>query len=89
GHYEHPGYGTVKVQVVENELQAVFHVGCFRMSQAGEHVFTIHSEMLGVTANIKFVADEEGNVIQLSAPLNTEPGAKDITFRRTKNSSIT
>ncbi|SYX85846.1 serine hydrolase [Paenibacillus alvei] len=44
GHYEHPGYGTVKVQVVENELQAVFHVGCFRMSQAGEHVFTIHSD---------------------------------------------
>lgn len=85
GHYEHPGYGTVKVQVVENELQAVFHAGCFRLSQTGEHVFTIHSEMLGETANIKFAADEEGNIIQLSAPLNTEPGAKDITFRRTKN----
>ncbi|MEQ7051190.1 serine hydrolase [Paenibacillaceae sp. P-4] len=89
GHYDHPGYGIVKVQVVENGLQADFHLGCFRMSQTGEHVFTIHSEMLGVTANIKFVADEEGNVIQLSAPLNIEPGAKDITFRRTKNSSIT
>ncbi|TQR42878.1 serine hydrolase [Paenibacillus popilliae] len=89
GSYEHPGYGTVKVQVVENELQAVFHVGCFRMSQTGEHVFTIHSEILGVTANIKFAADEEGNIILLSAPLNTEPGAKDITFRRTKNSAVT
>jgi hypothetical protein len=83
GHYAHPAYGVISVREQDGALHWSWRgMGAplahrhFETFVTPEIIGKLHPDNLSIT----FHTDREGNIVQLSAPL--EPMVKDIVFER-------
>ena len=80
GEYKHPGYGTMSVDLENEELQATFHAMVFPLKHYHYDVFECNAERFDVVLKLSFATGVKGDIESLSIPL--EPEVKDIVFKR-------
>ena len=80
GEYMHPGYGTMAVDLANDELQATFHAMVFPLKHYHYDVFECNAERFDVVLKLSFATGVKGDIESLSVPL--EPEVKDIVFKR-------
>ncbi len=89
GEYEHPGYGTVFVDLINGDLSLTFHgISCllkhwhydvFEMKEESEHTFFSREG-----TKLSFRNNMKGDVEELLIPF--EPNVGDIVFKKKKES---
>ena len=83
GEYEHPGYGRIVIEAVDDALHWRFRGISGALVHRHYDVFEVAERPDTLSPNllaISFGYDREGNIDRLSAPF--EPLANDIVFRR-------
>lgn len=80
GEYEHPGYGTMTVDLEHEELQVTFHSMVFSLKHYHYDIFECNAERFDVVMKLSFATNVKGDIESLSAPLESE--VKDIVFKR-------
>ncbi len=80
GSYEHPGYGTLEVGLVDDKLQLVYNELTMQMSHYHYDVFEAKHEEFDMTMLAAFTGDLKGNIHTIAVPL--EPTLEPIVFER-------
>lgn len=91
GEYQHPAYGTIQVDCVDNALQATYHDLTFQLEHWHYDVFNICGESddtLISLKNVKFTFQNNlnGDICEISAPF--EQKASDIIFKRKPSNAL-
>lgn len=79
GDYEHPGYGTMSIDMPHDELQVTFHEMVFPLKHYHYDVFECIAERFDTVLKLSFATNVKGDIESLSTPL--EPEVKDIVFK--------
>lgn len=82
GNYEHPGYGTMVIELVETGLQAIFNSMTFPITHVDGNLFELNVVAFELKTNLTFHTDLNGRVNRLSAVLLFETGANEIEFSK-------
>ncbi len=85
GVYEHPGYGTVTVELVDGKLEATYNDLTFILDHWHYDVFSVSQEKQDMIisferAKFTFSNNSNGDIGELNVPF--EPTADDIVFKK-------
>lgn len=80
GEFEHPGYGTLEIKLVDDRLQIVYNELVMPLDHYHYDVFEAKYEEFNLTMLTTFGSDLKGNIQTLAIPL--EPTLKPIVFER-------
>ncbi|HLI07367.1 MAG TPA: serine hydrolase [Ktedonobacteraceae bacterium] len=80
GDFEHPGYGTMSIELDGEQLKAIYNSMEFALKHYHYDVFEAHIERFDIMLKVSFSTNPRGDIETLSAPL--EPMVSDIVFRR-------
>lgn len=89
GTYEHPGYGTLRVEVADTVLRASFHDESVDLHHYHYDVFEGADDPINPVLDetrITFLYDAEGRIDRLAVPF--EPRVDDIVFTRVPDESL-
>ena len=87
GTYAHPGYGRLRVDLVNGKLVAAYNGMDLPMKHYHYDTFELTYERFDFTARVTFGANQRGEIAQISAPL--EPTVRDIIFERVPDETMT
>jgi CubicO group peptidase (beta-lactamase class C family) len=87
GSYAHPGYGPLRVDLVDGRLLATYNGMELPMKHYHYDTFELTYERFDFTARVTFGANHRGEIVSLSAPL--EPTVRDIVFERVPDETMT
>jgi CubicO group peptidase (beta-lactamase class C family) len=80
GDFEHPGYGTMSIELDGEQLKAVFNSMEFPLKHYHYDIFEAHIERFDISLKVSFSTNNKGDIEAVSAPM--EPMVSDIIFRR-------
>ena len=91
GAFEHPGYGTVTVELIDGKLRANFNGIISELEHWHYDVFTIakenqHTFFSRIGSKITFRGDLKGDIDELRIPF--EPTVDDIVFKRKREEAL-
>ncbi|MCK4823678.1 serine hydrolase, partial [bacterium] len=88
GNYEHPGYGKVTIEQVDDQLQMIIND---KLTLPLEHyhygIFEAYFEKIDFLVKLSFSSDLKGNISQVA--IQMEPMVKDIIFNRLPDPRLT
>jgi CubicO group peptidase (beta-lactamase class C family) len=87
GSYEHPGYGTVRIDMDGKDLKATYNNIEFVMRHYHYDTFEMRFERFDITMLGSFSTDKRGSVGGLAVPF--EPSVEDIVFTRAAEKTMT
>ncbi|MBK8023317.1 MAG: serine hydrolase [Chloroflexi bacterium] len=80
GEYEHPGYGTARIECSEGGLTAIYNERRFPLEHHHYDMFLSKSDEMPTYVPITFAVGADGSVSAVAIPL--EPSVKAIEFTR-------
>ncbi len=80
GDFEHPGYGTMTIELDGEQLKAVYNSMEFALKHYHYDIFEAHIERFDISLKLSFSMNTRGDIEAVSAPM--EPMVSDIVFRR-------
>lgn len=88
GTYEHPGYGTVKVELSGSELKLNYNGLTSRLQHVHYNVFEVPEDPMNPLqqSQLMFLYNKKGEVDRLTVPL--EPNVSDIVFSRVADEAM-
>lgn len=87
GEFEHPGYGTIRVQNEGNDLVVSYHtLSIPLLHKCYDHFTGIWEEAFDMNFNCSFVRDHFGEVAELHMPM--EAAVEVIVFKRKARSEL-
>jgi CubicO group peptidase (beta-lactamase class C family) len=87
GDFEHPGYGTISIEMDGDQLKTVYNAMEFPLKHYHYDLFEAHIERFDVTMKISFSMNNKGDIETLRAPM--EPMVSDIVFKRVPSKKMT
>ncbi len=87
GDFEHPGYGTLSVQLDGDQLQITYNSMVFPLKHYHYDIFEFTLEKWEMNFKVSFLTNVKGDIDTLTAPL--EPTVKDIVFKRAVRKEMT
>jgi hypothetical protein len=86
GDYQHPGYGTITVDLQDNQLQATFNNMKGPLLHYHYDIFEMALAELNNSFKVSFLTNVKGDIDTLIAPLQVT--ASDIVFRRVSSKQM-
>jgi len=88
GDYEHPGYGVIRVELVDGGLRATYNGSSVALRHFHYDVFEVPEDPLVPLGELKvmFRYDKKGRIDRLLVPF--EPSVDDIVFTRVADESM-
>lgn len=82
GEFEHPGYGTLKVDQRDTQLCATYNTLEFVLTHHHYDMFLAKADVFPVSVPATFAIGADGSICSISVPLAFHPTVKSIEFVR-------
>jgi len=81
GDFFHPGYGSLKIELADEELHAKYNTLTFKLLHYKYDIFeAVNVRDEDIPMKVSFHTDKEGNITGIAVPF--EPMVSDILFSR-------
>ncbi|WP_018759258.1 serine hydrolase [Paenibacillus terrigena] len=80
GTYEHPGYGELVIEMIENNLQVTFNSIQLTLNRVKNHAFELEYKSFQLKTPATFHSDVNDQIVRVAIKMQLEPGTKDIEF---------